>query len=215
LFFGIKNLMATTIALFGTSADPPTAGHQAILTGLAQQFDEVAVWASDNPFKSHQTPLEHRERMLQLLIEELPQRNVHLYEELSHPRALITVDRARMHWVNAELTLVVGADLVAQLPRWYQVEDLLHQVKLLVVPRPGYDLSKTALLPLRQMGATVAIADLAAPAVSSTAYRECSDLEVVPPPVQAYIHQEQLYKCQPKNPVTPNTLTPNTLTPRS
>jgi nicotinate-nucleotide adenylyltransferase len=195
--------MATTIALFGTSADPPTAGHQAILTGLAQQFDEVAVWASDNPFKSHQTPLEHRERMLQLLIDELPQRNVHLYEELSHPRALITVDRARMHWVNAELTLVVGADLVTQLPRWYQVEDLLHQVNLLVVPRPGYDLSETALLPLRQMGATVAIADLSAPAVSSTAYRECSDLEVVPPPVQAYIHQEQLYKCQPKSPVTP------------
>jgi nicotinate-nucleotide adenylyltransferase len=203
LFFGIKNLMATTIALFGTSADPPTAGHQAILTGLAQQFDEVAVWASDNPFKSHQTPLEHRERMLQLLINELPQRNVHLYEELSHPRALITVDRARMHWTNAELTLVVGADLVAQLPRWYQVEDLLHQVKLLVVPRPGYDLSETALLPLRQMGARVAIADLSAPAVSSTAYRECSNIEVVPPPVQAYIHQEQLYKCQPKNPVTP------------
>jgi nicotinate-nucleotide adenylyltransferase len=201
-----------TIALFGTSADPPTEGHQAILMGLAQQFDEVAVWASDNPFKSHQTPLEHRERMLQLLIDELPQRNVHLYEELSHPRALITVDRARMHWVNADLTLVVGADLVTELPRWYQVEDLLHQVKLLVVPRPGYDLSEAALTTLRQMGATVTIANLSAPAVSSTAYRESGNLEVVPPPVKAYIHQEQLYKsqhqsqpnpCQPKNPVTP------------
>jgi nicotinate-nucleotide adenylyltransferase len=204
-----------TIALFGTSADPPTEGHQAILMGLAQQFDEVAVWASDNPFKSHQTPLEHRERMLQLLIDELPQRNVHLYEELSHPRALITVDRARMHWANADLTLVVGADLVAQLPRWYQVENLLHQVKLLVVPRPGYDLSEAALTTLRQMGATVAIANLSAPAVSSTAYRECSDLEVVPPPVKAYIHQEQLYKCQP-NPCQPNPCQPNSpVTPRS
>jgi nicotinate-nucleotide adenylyltransferase len=191
-----------TIALFGTSADPPTAGHQAILTGLAQQFDEVAVWAADNPFKSHQTPLEHRERMLQLLINELPQHNIHLYEELSHPRALITVDRARLHWADAELTLVVGADLVTQLPRWYQVEALLHQVNLLVVPRPGYDLSQDALTPLRQMGATVAIANLSAPAVSSTAYRD-GNLEVITPPVKAYIHQEQLYKCQPKKTLTP------------
>jgi nicotinate-nucleotide adenylyltransferase len=191
------------IALFGTSADPPTAGHQAILTGLAQQFDEVAVWAADNPFKSHQTPLEHRERMLQLLINELPQHNIHLYAELSHPRALITVDRARLHWANADLTLVIGADLVAQLPRWYQVEALLHQVKLLVVPRPGYDLSEAALTPLRQMGATVAIANLSAPAVSSTAYREAGNLEVITPPIKAYIHQEQLYKCQPKKTLTP------------
>lgn len=196
------NSMAN-IALFGTSADPPTAGHQAILTGLAQQFDEVAVWAADNPFKSHQTPLEHRERMLQLLIDELPQRNIHLYAELSHPRALITVDRARLQWENAELTLVVGADLVAQLPRWYQVETLLHQVNLLVVPRPGYDLSEAALTPLRQMGATVAIANLSAPAVSSSAYREAGNLEVITPPVEAYIHQEQLYKCQPKKTLTP------------
>lgn len=192
-----------TIALFGTSADPPTAGHQAILTGLAQQFDEVAVWAADNPFKSHQTPLEHRERMLQLLINELPQHNIHLYAELSHPRALVTVDRARLHWANAELTLVIGADLVAQLSRWYQVEDLVQQVKLLVVPRPGYDLSETALVPLRQMGATVAIANLSAPAVSSTAYREAGNLEVITPPIKAYIHQEQLYKCQPKKTLTP------------
>jgi cytidyltransferase-like protein len=59
------------IALFGTSADPPTSGHQAILNWLSQHYDLVAVWASDNPFKSHQTPLEHRSRMLRLLIEEL------------------------------------------------------------------------------------------------------------------------------------------------
>jgi nicotinate-nucleotide adenylyltransferase len=192
-----------TIALFGTSADPPTAGHQAILTGLSQQFDEVAVWASDNPFKSHQTPLEHRERMLQLLIDDMPQRNVHLYEELSHPRSLITVDHARSLWTTAEFTLVIGSDLVAQLPRWYQIEDLLQQVKLLVVPRPGYGLSEADLRPLRQMGANVAIAPLNSPDVSSTTYREEGNPAVITPPIQQYIHQEQLYKCQSKNMLTP------------
>ncbi|MCS6815631.1 MAG: adenylyltransferase/cytidyltransferase family protein, partial [Cyanobacteria bacterium] len=52
------------IALFGTSADPPTVGHQAILLWLLEHFDYVAVWAADNPFKSHQASLHHRLAML-------------------------------------------------------------------------------------------------------------------------------------------------------
>ena len=59
------------VALFGTSADPPTAGHQAILKWLSERYDWVAVWASDNPFKFHQTSLEHRGAMLRLLIEDI------------------------------------------------------------------------------------------------------------------------------------------------
>ncbi|WNZ25593.1 nicotinate-nucleotide adenylyltransferase [Leptolyngbya sp. NK1-12] len=187
-----------SIALFGTSADPPTAGHQAILVWLADHFDQVAVWASDNPFKQHQTPLEHRAAMLQLLIDDIdpPRHNLHLLPELSHPRALITVERARQRWPQAEFTLTIGSDLVAQLPRWHRVQELLQQVKLLVVPRSGYAIAEADLASLRQMGARVTIAGLEVPAVSSTAYREEADPEIVTPPIEAYIHREHLYECQ-------------------
>jgi nicotinate-nucleotide adenylyltransferase len=186
------------IALFGTSADPPTAGHQAILIWLSHHYDRVAVWASDNPFKSHQTPLEHRAAMLQLLIDDIypPRENIYLQPELSSPRALTTVERARIRWGNVELTFVVGSDLVAQLPRWYRVQELLQQVKLLIVPRSGYPLNKVDLRPLQQLGAQVAIADLTVPAVSSTTYREEGDSEIVTPPIEAYIHREHLYEWQ-------------------
>ncbi|NJM46313.1 MAG: nicotinic acid mononucleotide adenylyltransferase, partial [Alkalinema sp. RU_4_3] len=40
------------LALFGTSADPPTLGHLAIVNYLSAKYDRVAVWAADNPFKS-------------------------------------------------------------------------------------------------------------------------------------------------------------------
>jgi nicotinate-nucleotide adenylyltransferase len=177
-----------SIALFGTSADPPTAGHQAILVWLANHFDQVAVWASDNPFKSHQT----------LLIDDIdpPRHNVQVLTELSSPRALITVDRARQRWTDAELTLAIGADLVTQLPRWYHVEELLRQVKLLVMPRAGYAIAPSDLASLRQIGANVTIADVFVPAVSSTAYREEGDPEIVTPPIEEYIHREHLYECQ-------------------
>lgn len=196
-FIYLKSQMIK-IGLFGTSADPPTIGHQKILSWLSQNFDEVAVWASDNPFKSHQTPLEHRERMLRLLIEDISPRrhNIALHPELSSPRTLTTVERARLYWPDADFTVAIGSDLVSQLPRWYCIEELLEQVKLLVVPRPGYDLKDSDLNPLRQMGARVEIADLTAPAVSSSEYREKGETEALTPPVEAYIHQERLYVCQ-------------------
>lgn len=188
--------MTMRIALFGTSADPPTAAHQHILRWLAGQFDHVAVWASDNPFKSHQTQLQHRAAMLQLLIDDIPAKNIHLHPELSHPRALVTVERARQHWPEAQFTLVIGTDLVEQLPRWYRVETLLQQVRLLVVPRPGYPIDGVNVQHLREMGAEVAIANLRGLNLSSTAYRDRKDPNVVPPPIEDYIHREHLYQCQ-------------------
>jgi nicotinate-nucleotide adenylyltransferase len=187
-----------SIALFGTSADPPTAGHQAILIWLSDHFDQVAVWASDNPFKSHQTPLAHRAAMLQLLIDDIepPRHNVQVLTELSSPRALITVEQARQRWPDADFTLAIGSDLVPQLPRWYHVEALLRQVKLLIMPRAGYPITPADLALLRQIGASVTIADVFVPAVSSTAYREEGDPEIVTPPIEAYIHREHLYECQ-------------------
>lgn len=187
------------IALFGTSADPPTAAHQVILKWLSHRYDYVAVWASDNPFKSHQTPLEHRSKMLRLLIEEieLPRQNISLCQSLSSPRTRETVEKARAHWgPHVTFTLVIGADLVSQMPRWYQIDQLLKQVQLLVVPRPGYEIDKVGLKELNRLGAQIAIADLKAPAVSSTAYREKGDTDAVTPPVEDYIHRERLYECQ-------------------
>jgi len=197
----------TQIALFGTSADPPTAAHQQIINWLSHQFDEVAVWASDNPFKSHQTALIHRAAMLKLLIQDIypPRYNIHYHPELSSPRALITVERARQQWEKATLTLVIGSDLITQLPRWYRIEDLLPQIKLLIVPRPGYPLVEAAFHRLQDMGAEVAIADLTGLPVSSTTYREVQDPHVLTPPVEEYIHREQLYTCQDaptKSPLT-------------
>lgn len=186
------------IALFGTSADPPTAGHQAILAWLSTHFNWVAVWAADNPFKGHQTPLPHRMAMLRLLIEDLhlPRQNVQLHPELSQPRTIHTVEIAKQRWKHAQFTLVIGSDLVGQLASWYRIEDLLREVNLLIVPRPGYPLSENALEALRHQGAKVAIADLMGLDTSSTAYRERGDYHGLTPPIEDYIHREHLYPCQ-------------------
>jgi nicotinate-nucleotide adenylyltransferase len=200
------------IALFGTSADPPHLGHRAILTWLAGQFDHVAVWTANNPFKAHQTPLGDRFRMLELLIDELdvPPHRVRVHPELSHRRTIITLERARQIWPQAELVLVIGADLVTQLSTWYRAEEILAAAQLLVVPRPGYPLTEASLAPLRQH-TSVTVATMPAIDVSSSRYRQSdphnprSPAPGIPPAVQAYIDQHHLYPC-PQNSTAPLTL---------
>ncbi|MBE9049717.1 nicotinate-nucleotide adenylyltransferase [Nostocales cyanobacterium LEGE 11386] len=187
------------VALFGTSADPPTAGHQKILRWLSEHYDWVAVWAADNPFKSHQTPLAHRATMLRLLITDIDaaRHNIALEQDLSSFRTLETVEKAKSRWgEDTEFTLVIGSDLLNQLPQWYRVADLLQQVQLLIVPRPGYAIDKPSLEAVQNLGGKIAIASLTGIDVSSTAYREHGDTQALTPPIVAYIHQEHLYKCQ-------------------
>ena len=57
-----------SIALFGTSADPPTLGHQILLKELIKIFPKVITWASDNPEKKHQIPLLKRTELLKILV---------------------------------------------------------------------------------------------------------------------------------------------------
>jgi nicotinate-nucleotide adenylyltransferase len=199
------------VALFGTSADPPTIAHREIIGWLGAYFDRVAVWAADNPYKAHGASLAQRSHMLELLIGEIePEIGQHaqVYPELSSRRSIESVDRAKQIWHEADFILVVGADLLAQLPQWYRVDELLSQVKLLVVPRSGNSIDPHSIDTLLKLGAKVAIAPLATPPVSSTIVRTNHShlsptesakllaepaLEGLTPAVAKYIQAKELY----------------------
>lgn len=190
------------IALFGTSADPPTVGHQAIIEWLAERYDAVAVWASDNPFKRHQSLLSARQRMLALLVQDSQQRypQVQLQARLSHSKTLLTVQQAQQLWPQARLTLVVGADVVPTLPDWYGVATLFQQVQLLILRRPNAQLQPKVLAVLQGLGAQFAIANFQGPPVSSSHYRHTGDIQTIPTVIAAYIQHHHLYSWNESNP---------------
>jgi nicotinate-nucleotide adenylyltransferase len=183
---------ALNIALFGTSADPPTVGHEFILRWLGKSYDHVAVWAADNPFKAHQASLPQRLEMLALVIAPL-QPQVQLYPDLSHLRTFHTLEAAVQRWPQAEFTLVVGSDLVPQLPSWFEIKRLLQMTRLLVIPRPDSALRPADLERCQALGAQISVADLVGLPVSSTAYRHERSPQTLPVGVQDYIQHWQLY----------------------
>lgn len=99
------------IALFGTSADPPSIGHQQILQWLDNNYDRVLVWVSDNPFKTHQASLSNRLKMMELTIAAIQAHTITIHPELSHPRTINTVEQAKKVLPHANFTLVIGATL--------------------------------------------------------------------------------------------------------
>ena len=186
-------VLAPGLALFGTSADPPTAGHRALLQGLARTYGQVATWASDNPFKQHGASLQQRAALLQRLVDDLADPRIALHQELSSPRALTTLERAETLWPDRELVFVVGGDLAPQVPRWYRAAELLQRCRLAVVPRQGVPLQPEALDSLRQLGGRPELLELPVPGTASSAVRAQPEPQQLPAAVWEELVKHNLY----------------------
>jgi nicotinate-nucleotide adenylyltransferase len=162
---------AATIALFGTSADPPTRGHRALLEALLARYPQVATWASDNPLKEHGAPLVARTALLEALVAAIGDRRLQVVPELSSPWTVETLARARQRWPEAEPVFVVGSDLLPQIPRWRQAKVWLPDCRLAVVPRRGWPVLPDDLRALERSGARLELLPLEIPASASSALR--------------------------------------------
>ena len=185
------------IALLGTSADPPTCGHQALLEGLLSLYPQVATWASDNPQKQHGAPLALRAQLLQALVEEINDPRLQQDQTLSHPFTLRTIDQAAQRWPEAELVFVVGSDLAALIPGWKSSAQWLGRCRLAIAPRQGWPLSDQALEDLKQLGACIDLLELQVPASASSALRQAPQQQQIPTDVWTLLLQHNLYGLSP------------------
>lgn len=168
------------IALLGTSADPPTRGHRALLEGLLRHYPAVATWASDNPLKQHAAPLGLRSALLEALVKAIGDPRLTVEPELSSPWAMETLERARRRWPTTDVVFVVGSDLAADIPRWRQAERWLPGCRLAIVPRQGWPLAPEVLARLQALGAKPEVVPLEVPATASSCIRAHPEPGAVP-----------------------------------
>ena len=189
--------MTSQLALFGTSADPPTVGHRAVLAGLMQLFPRVCTWASDNPFKQHGAPLDVRAALLGAVVNSLTQQQssdrLQLRQDFSSRRALDSIAAARCCFPDEEPVFVVGTDLVPQIPSWYAVETWLPSCSLAVVQRQGWPLKDQDFEQLRVLCPQVVQLPLEIPAAASSSVRHHPNPELVPSELLTDLAQQNLY----------------------
>ena len=132
------------IGLYGGSFDPVHTGHVLVAQAAREevQLDRIFfIPAAQSPFKPGRilSPELIRLKMLRLASAGLTYCEVDP-QELSRGGVSYSIDTVRdyvQRFSGAELFYLIGADHVAQLPKWRDASELAKRVTFLVIPRPG------------------------------------------------------------------------------
>jgi nicotinate-nucleotide adenylyltransferase len=132
------------IALFGGSFDPVHLGHLLVAQAAREELDIARLFfipAAQSPFKpeSAPTPAPERLRLLRLALAGKTWCEID-EQEIQRGGVSYTIETLRDYAVRfpqAQLFYLIGADHLAQLPKWRAAEELARLVEFVVIPRPG------------------------------------------------------------------------------
>jgi nicotinate-nucleotide adenylyltransferase len=136
------------IGLFGGTFDPVHTGHLLLaesVLGDAGLDSILFIPASVPPHKPEgaASQAEDRMAMVRLAIDGNPGFRASDIE-LGRTGASYTVDtlaelQASDDWSDAEWFLILGADMLADMPNWRNPDEIVRRAGLLVMERPGFD----------------------------------------------------------------------------
>ena len=132
------------IGLYGGSFDPVHLGHLLVAQAAREELHLDRIFfipAAQSPFKpdAKPTPSAERTKMLRLALAGNSRVEVD-EQEINRGGISYTIGTVRDYarrFPNAKLFYLIGADHVAQLPKWREANDLANHVEFLIIPRPG------------------------------------------------------------------------------
>src|SRR5882762_5629988 len=213
-------------AIYGGTFDPVHRGHIEVARKVLELFEleEVLfVPACVPPHKSDVSSAFHRFAMLALATERDARLRISTVEldEPDRPYAVDTVERMQSSMgAERHLFFMIGADSWSEITTWHEWQRLLRMCDLIIVTRPGYELSgnipngAAQVVGVRGMsgreisevlggdsGPRTFLTDAAMIDISATAIRAAASAgeserlrEMVPPAVANYIEKCELYK---------------------
>ena len=130
------------IGVYGGTFDPPHLGHVHLIKSLLSQFGFSKLYlvpTSQNPLKTrgpHISP-EDRFLLLQAAMLEVDPRITILDWEIKRNGPSFTIDTidSLLKIENGPLHLIIGNELLSQLPSWKSIDELFKKVNWIVVNR--------------------------------------------------------------------------------
>lgn len=190
---------AKHIGLFFGSFNPVHVGHLALANFIAENSTLDEIWfvvSPQNPFKDAKGLLNasHRVKMLELAIKRYHRFKVCDIElKLPTPSySYKTLQQLGKLHPNKYFTIIMGSDNLATLNRWVNIEEILSKHKVMVYPRPEYEINPNHL--------TQQIEKIEAPVfnIDSTTIRKGLKVGknysfLIPEQTYSYILKEELY----------------------
>lgn len=190
------------LGVMGGTFDPIHHGHlvAASEAAAALQLDEVIFVPTGEPWQKKQvTEGEHRYLMTVIATASNPRFKVSRVDiDRAGPTYTIdTLRDIRANYPDAELFFISGADAIAQILSWKDVEEIWPLAHFVAVSRPGHKLE----IPNVPEGAISAL-EVPALAISSTDVRKRVNTGkpiwyLVPDGAVQYIAKHELYRGQP------------------
>ena len=188
----------------GGTFDPIHHGHLVAASEVAAKFDldEVVFVPTGRPWQKSDrdvSPAEHRYLMTVVATASNPQFTVSRVD-VDRPGATYTIDTLRdlsqVYGRETELFFITGADALAQILSWKDVDELFSLAHFVGVSRPGHDLTREGLPEHR-----LSLMHIPALAISSTDCRDrvANEMPVwylVPDGVVQSINKHNLYRSE-------------------
>ncbi|OFT94666.1 nicotinic acid mononucleotide adenylyltransferase [Brevibacterium sp. HMSC24B04] len=198
------NHEARRVGVMGGTFDPIHNGHLVAASEVAARFglDEVIFVPTGRPWQKtgkNVSDAEHRYLMTVIATASNPRFTVSRVD-VDRPGNTYTIDTLRdlaeKLGEGTEMFFITGADALAQILSWKEVDELFELAHFVGVSRPGHELSSEG---LPQDG--VSLLQIPALAISSTDCRDrvLDDLPVwylVPDGVVQYIAKHNLYRSE-------------------
>ena len=182
------------IALFGTSADPPTMGHKKILEELSNIYSCIITYASDNPNKKHKENIFFRNLLLKTLIKEINNPKIIFNQKISSPWAIESIEECKKIYAFNEIDFVIGSDLITEISSWKNFKRIIHEVKLLIIKREGYPIQSNTFKMLETNKVIFEISSLNIPNISSSMVRLNNNYSNLPKSLIDIVKKNNLYE---------------------
>jgi nicotinate-nucleotide adenylyltransferase len=188
------------VLFMGGTFDPIHCGHLEMARQAVKVYDPdyfLFIPGRSNPLKQAQpgATATQRMRMLQLALEktDIEIDDWELHRE-GPSYSWYTLQHLRDRFGSkASLSMIIGDDLLEQLPHWFRWQELQTELEFIVLPRQN---SKPGHYPLHYRQLQVPRIQVSSTIVRDTIAAGGDTSMMLPPAISEYILQQQLYGCQ-------------------
>ena len=186
--------MGKSIALFGTSADPPTIGHKQILEELSKIYSFTISYVSNNPNKTHKENISIRSHLLKTLIEDLDNPKILFNQRVSSLWAVESIKKCKTIYEFNNLDFVIGSDLVKDIFYWKNFDRIIKEASFFIILREGYPIESNTLKMLNTYNVKFKISTIKIPNISSSKFRLNSNYSNLPTSLIDFVKKNNLYE---------------------